>query len=87
MKLTEEHYQHIKEEISKLDQRHIKEHAKKVLESKKFKNFEARMVWDIAHAVNLGQFFCREIYSYAHDEHIETALKKACSELGLSFKQ
>lgn len=87
MKITAEHYQHMKDEISKLDQRHIEEHAKKVLESKKFNNFENRMVWDIAHAVGLDQFFCREVYNYAHDEHIETALKTACKELGLSFKQ
>lgn len=85
MKIKTEHYQHMKEEILKLALTDIEKHAVAVKNSGKFNDFGKRMRWDIAHAVALDRFFCTEIYPYANDDHIDTALKQIVKEIGLSF--
>lgn len=85
MKIKPEHYEHIKNAIDSLDREKIATHSKNVRESGKFKDFEKRMRWDLSYACGLTQFFCDNIYSYAHDDHIDTALKTAVSELGIAF--
>ena len=38
---------------------------------------QTRFRWDVAHKAGLTPFFCRVIYPYASDSHIDTALRKA----------
>ncbi len=34
-----------------------------------------RWRWDVARSAGLTPFFCKEIYQYANDNHIDTALR------------
>ena len=39
-----------------------------------------RQRWDALYASGLSQWICDNIYSYANDDHIETALKRIAQE-------
>lgn len=41
----------------------------------KTKDLSMRFRWDIFHACGLTKFACDTLYSYMHDEHIDTALR------------
>lgn len=40
-----------------------------------------RRRWDASHLAQLSPFFALEVYSYANDEHINTALRAILAEL------
>jgi hypothetical protein len=40
-----------------------------------------RFNWDMMHNAGLTPFLCREVYSYANDSHISTALRQIMFDL------
>jgi hypothetical protein len=76
MKIKPEHFNKIVESLRPLADQ-IPAHREAVRESGKFQDLEKRIRWDWAHAAGLTPFFCAEIYDYANDEHIDTALRAA----------
>ena len=89
MKITNEHYQVIKQALAELPKDKVLEHAQNVKNAGKFKDFGLRMRWDLLWASKIGKgdnsFMMDTIYPYANDEHIDTALKTAVKELGYQF--
>lgn len=81
MKIKPEHFDHILAAMRPLADK-IPAHRESVRASGKFRDLEMRVRWDWAHAAGLTPYFCREIYGYANDDHIDTALRAAVKELG-----
>ena len=85
MKIQKEHYNVIKEKIALIDRDAIKSHALQVKESGKYKDFDTRMRWDIFWASKLNDWVRDNVYTYANDEHINTALKNIVKELNIQY--
>ena len=45
------------------------------------KDIEKRLRWDLLYAAGLSQWICDNLYSYANDDHIDTALRAIVREL------
>ncbi len=80
MKIKPKHYTRILEAIRPLAHK-FPTHRAALIKERKARDIEKRLRWDMAHAAKLKKFFCDEIYSYANDEHIDTALRQAIKEI------
>ncbi len=70
MKMTPEHYQHLRDAITPLDTpEHRSAYAAKGYTAKRYR-------WDLMYAARLSQWACDNLYSYLNDDHIDTALKR-----------
>lgn len=49
----------------------------------KAKDIEKRLRWDLSYAAGLTTFFCDNIYKYADDTHIDTALRSVMKQLNI----
>ena len=74
MKMKQEHYNHILEQM-KTAQPHIKSQREFIVAEGKAKNVEKRLRWDIFYVCKLSNYACTELYTYLDDTHIDTALK------------
>lgn len=81
MKVKPEHLEFMRAAISPLDTderraryRHAALLDNRFLSSKRYR-------WDLAHSAGLTPFFCKELYQYANDEHIDTALRAIVKDL------
>ena len=77
MKMTKEHYQHIKTAIEAIPRELALEHKSKELGKDKAMRFR----WDMFIAAKLSAFASDELYQYLNDDHIDTALKSVIKEL------
>lgn len=84
MKITKEHLESLVFLIGRVDREKIKQHEKTVIESGKFKDLKTRMRWDILRAALPANWVCDNLYPYLNDQHIDSALKHALKECGLS---
>lgn len=80
MKIKPEHYQHMKLEIEKIlpNLPEIKAAIQNA------KDFNKRLRWDLSYKAKLTPYICDNIYSYADDSHIDTALKRIAKELEIA---
>ena len=82
MKITKEHYNFMKQEIAKIWSKEKHDcHVKFVANEGKAKVTSKRVRWDWSYYANLTAFICDSIYTYANDQHLDTALKSIISEL------
>ena len=81
MKIKPEHYNHMKQEIDKLDKEQCKQHKENLKLDDRVKDLDMRFRFDCLYAAKLGPFVCENIYSYANDNHVDTALKFIVKEL------
>ena len=81
MKITKEHYKIIKDAMQEKAflLPAIKSHIK--CESKQPKDLAMRIRWDLFYASGISQFVCKNVYSYANDDHIDTILKMIMKEI------
>lgn len=49
----------------------------------KAKDPDKRYRWDLMYAAGVSQYICDNVYKYADDTHIDTALKQIVKELRL----
>ena len=82
MKITKEHYSHMKQAIAGVwtKEKH-NAHRAFIVNEGKAKDVERRLRFDWMYYAGLTKFICDNIYAYANDEHINTALKNIVSEL------
>lgn len=89
MLIKSEHYNHMKLMISLLPAKIINE-AKAYLatinvnDRTKIKDKDTFFRWHLSHKAQLTKYICDNIYTYADDSHIDTALKKIIKELNLA---
>ena len=85
MKITQEHYDHMKKAINTLNRDNVDTHSKTVKSSGKYKDFSKRMRWDLFYMANLTKFACDTLYDYVNDDHIDTALRSIVKDLNFKF--
>ena len=90
MKITPEHYQVIRKRMAstiedigreKIMDRYYDLVRMKLSGEQNIKDPHMRLRWDLLWLSRLSEFVCDEIYTYADDDHLDTALRKAMSEL------
>jgi hypothetical protein len=79
MKITVEHYAHIARALNEI--------KPLILQARvAYKNSglsDKRFQWDMLRQANLITWVCDNIYPYANDDHIDTALRQYFSKLGV----
>ena len=87
MKITSDHYSHIKCEIKKLSDLHndeIKLHYSKLVSGEiRCNNPKIRLMYDLQRKARLLDFVTNTLYKYCDDSHYQTALLKIGKELEL----
>lgn len=88
MKIKPEHYAHMRDAISNLvasRRTDVESHASAIRSGldERVKDTEKRIRWDLCHAARLSPFLCQSVYPYADDNHVDTALRKIVSDLGI----
>lgn len=83
MKIKPEHIAHMQSAIATIADR-IPAHREAVKASGKFQDLEKRIRWDAARAAGLIVWICDNLYPYANDTHVDTALRHIMRELKLS---
>lgn len=82
MKITKEHYAAMKNAIASVwtPQKHDA-HRRFIINEGKAKDIEKRLRWDWSHYAKLTPFICDNVYPYANDDHVDTALRRIMTEL------
>ena len=89
MKIKPEHYEHIKTEIKTLvdkadNRERMITYKLSLANDARVMNLAKRFRWDILYAVSgMSTWLSKEVYPYANDEHIDTALRAIIRELNL----
>ena len=91
MKITPVHYAHmrdtIKAKLAKFPEGTVAQHRERLQAHPQVKDVEKRLRWDLFHAAGLGIWVCDNVYPYANDEHIDTALRQIMKDLNLGEQQ
>ena len=77
MKIKPAHYAHMKAEIGALSD------EEKALCRPIEPNKEKLFRWNLCYRAGLTRYICDNVYSYADDTHIDTALRNIVKELSL----
>jgi hypothetical protein len=89
MKITTEHQAHIKAEIAKLLAKYpeaVENYENgKFSNAEKVKDLQRRFCFDAMRGAGLTAWVCDNIYPYANDDHLYTALKAACPTVTKNF--
>ena len=80
MKLQAEHYSFMRDAIVPLKGQ-IESFRQRIINENKAKDVEKRLRWDLAYLANLTWWLCDNVYPYAQDDHIDTALRSIMKEL------
>ena len=88
MKIKPEHYAAIvtgmQTTVTRLGRDHVLKHLRDLRTVPHVGDPEKRFRWDLFRAAGLVTWACDNLYSYANDAHIDTALRSAVRELGLT---
>jgi len=83
MKITQPHYQHMKAAIAAIaTPSKVAAHRQFILNEGKAKDVEKRLRWDMSYYSGLTPYICDNVYSYADDTHVDTALRQIMLEVG-----
>ena len=81
MKIVPKHYAHIKnamrEKVFLLPA--IKSHIRCATVPPK--DLDMRIRWDLFYAAEIGKWVCDNVYCYATDDHLDTALRQIMEEI------
>lgn len=82
MKITTEHLDHMREEIAKVwtPEKHAA-HREFIVNEGRSRDVEKRLRWDWSYYAGLSPWICKNIYPYANDSHIDTALRQIMRDL------
>lgn len=80
MKIKSEHYDHIRNAIAPFKPQ-IEQFRRRIINENKAKDVEMRLRWDLAYLADLTWWLDKNVYSYAQDRHIDTALRSIMKEL------
>jgi hypothetical protein len=83
MKITQEHYKILRNEISMLPSDEVSQHKKALLSDPRVKDLDKRFRWDLMYRAGLNKWVCETLYPYMNDTHLDTALKSVVKDLGI----
>ena len=87
MKITPEHFAHMKSAITeKLKTLQaidfsVPDYKAKLAADSRVKDVDKRLRWDLFYASKLAPWSCDNVYPYANDDHVDTALRAIQKEL------
>lgn len=81
MKIRPEHYSYIRKAISAVSAADMAAHRVFIQNEGRSKDIEKRLRWDLSYRVGLSRWLCENVYSYADNSHIDTALKAVMRDL------
>ncbi len=82
MKILPEHYRHMRDTIqASATAEQVKQHRAFIVAEGKAKNVDKRLRWDLHYRAKLSQYVCDNVYPYADDSHVDTALRHIVAEL------
>jgi hypothetical protein len=79
MKIRQEHYKHMRDEIKLMVDLPALNDAIRI--DGRYKDFGKRFRWDAAYKAGLSGWIADNLYSYMDDSHVDTALKAIIKEL------
>ena len=80
MKIKAEHYNFMRDAITPFKGQ-IAQFRQRIINEGKAKDAEKRLRWDLAYLADLTWWLCENVYTYANDAHIDTALRSIMKEL------
>lgn len=84
MKIKSYHYQYMKDAIAGLEPDTVAYLKQRVAEDSRVKDAAKRLRWDLLCASEAdSRWICDNLYYYADDTHIDTALRKIMRELDI----
>jgi len=84
MKVKSNHYEKMKKDISQVlvhNKTTVEKELKYYIDNNLGKDKEKRLRWDLLYLAGLSNFIVREVYTYAYDQHVDTALRNIIKEL------
>ena len=82
MKIKPEHYNHMKECIqTAITKDAYAAHRDAIKGDPRINNLDVRMAFDLLYAAVPSSWVCDNIYQYANDDHLKTALLKIQKEI------
>ncbi len=82
MKINAEHYSHMRNAIARIaTPEKIAAHRQFIVNEGKAKDVEKRLRWDLSYYAGLTPYICDNVYAYADDSHVDTALRAIVREL------
>lgn len=89
MKIKPEHYEYMRAAIASLvevkGEPVLREHYELLKTDDRVRDVGKRFRWDLQYAAKISAWVCDNIYPYAEDDHIDTAMRRIVKELNLSF--
>ena len=88
MKIKPEHYAHMFAVIRTLTESKpevVKAHVEAIRSGSdpRVKDAEKRIRWDLSYASGLSAYLCNNVYQYANDDHVDTALRSIVRDLAI----
>ena len=80
MKIQAEHYNFMRDAIAPFKAQ-IPQFRQRIINEGKASDAEKRLRWDLAYLADLTWWLCKNVYTYANDAHIDTALRSIMKEL------
>jgi len=81
MKIIPSHLAYIENAIGKIAPQDVKVLRAAIVQEGRAKDVEKRLRWDLSYRAGLSQWFCTNVYPYANDDHIDTALRAIVRKL------
>ena len=82
MKIQAEHYEAMKSKIAAIwNAGKHDAHRQFIINEGKAKDVEKRLRWDWMYYAQLSPFVCDNVYPYANDDHVDTALRHIMTDL------
>lgn len=81
MKIKPEHLAYMEAAISKIPANKVAAHRQFIVNEGKAQDVEKRLRWDLSYYAGLSAWISDNIYPYANDEHIDTALRSIVGKL------
>ena len=85
MKIKTEHYNYMFMAVMGLGKPQIISIRDDVEQNPKVKDVEKAFRWALIHVAIPSKWICDNLYSYANDDHIDTALKAVVKNLNMGF--
>jgi len=84
MKIKPEHYEHIRDAmfatLARFGVDNLARYREELAADPRVRDLDMRLRWDVLHASVGSRWICDEIYPYANDTHLDTALRRVMQE-------
>jgi hypothetical protein len=85
MKIHNDHYAYMRDVIGAIPRPRFEVIKANVKSDKRVQDQAKRLRWDLLYSAGLTKWICDNLYSYADDSHIDTALRAIVSSLNLAI--